>query len=100
MVNSGSIICFTVRMNTRPNRAGDMPSSSAERIAANRQAVPGAESQLKLYIAPYGAGALATGGIWLIWLCNPGQASLTVCNSRDALIGLAAHSNTNTNSRR
>src|SRR5579859_7614437 len=98
MVSSGSIICLTVRMKTRPNRAGDMPSRRAERIAAKRQAVPGAESQAKLYIAAYGEGALATGGIWLIWLCNPGQAILMVCISSDVLIGLAAQSKTKTTS--
>src|SRR5580704_16337978 len=100
MVTSGSIICLDVRRNTRPNRAGDMPSRRADRIAANKQAVPGAESQAKVYIAPYGDGTFTTGGIWLIWLCNAGQANFMVCNSRPALIGLAAHSKTKTTSRR
>ena len=40
---------------------------------ANMQEVPEAESQLKLKMAAYLAGAGTTGGMRRIWLCRPGQ---------------------------
>src|SRR5579862_4260397 len=100
IVNSGSSICFTVPTKTRTKLAGDIPNTTAESSAANRHDVPGADSQLKLYMAAYGVVAFTTGAVWLTWLCNPGHANLIVCISRLALTGLVAHTRTKATSSR
>ena len=50
------------------------------------QDVPEADSQLKLNIAAYFAGARTTGGMRRISLCNPGHA-----NEIEALFRIAAN---------
>src|SRR3970040_677373 len=52
----------------------DTRSTSAVAMVANAQAVPEADSQLKLKTALYAAAAATIGGIRSIWLCSPGHA--------------------------
>src|ERR1700730_1803494 len=75
MVSSASSSCLTVFIKTRAKRATGILSTMAERSAANKQAVPGAESQLNVYGAPYGEGLDTTGGTRKMTLCSPGQVN-------------------------
>src|ERR1700690_1212786 len=70
----------------RPSALGFMPEKAAASSEANMQDVPDADSQLKLNIAAYFAGARRTGGMRRISLCNPGHA-----NEIDALFRIAVN---------
>src|SRR3970040_1860011 len=54
---------------------GLTPSSRPAAIVARKHDVPDALSQLSVNTAPYGAGAVVTGGVRVIKLCRAGTFS-------------------------
>src|SRR5215468_5485288 len=100
MVISASRSWRTVLPNTARNRETGMRSAIADRIAASRHAVPGAESHGHVYTAPYGVGLPTAGGIRWIRLWSPGQGTAMSVESSATLIGLYAQSSTHATSRK
>src|SRR5437870_6669812 len=64
-----------VSLKALMNCDGFNPTRTAAMIAANRQAVPDAASQLKLNTAPYPEAFATTGGIRWTRLCKPGHGT-------------------------
>src|SRR5579872_3066920 len=70
-----------------PRARGFMPENAAARSEASMHEVPDAESQLKLNMAAYFAGARTTGGMRRISLCRPGQGNAMEARLRMAVNG-------------
>src|SRR4051812_25291582 len=77
-VSSASTSCLQVSVKARANFAGDNPTTKAARMAAMRQDVPEADSQLNRNTAAYALGCATTGGDCWTRLCKPGQL-ISVC---------------------
>src|SRR6266704_2380737 len=74
IASTASFMRFRVDQKIFPSWAGPTPSKSPATIAAKKQPVPVAESQLKSYRAASGVSLVTTGAARLIALCRNGTS--------------------------
>src|SRR6478752_5324257 len=90
MVSIAFESCLKVAANVLTNFDGLIRSTNIVAIAARKHALPDALNQFSSNSAPYGAGCLVTGGIWVIWLWSPGTISRIAFRSVSGAVGHVA----------